>query len=355
MGLCGSSEEANPMPDTLINWAGLFNQIETRIKAKPLPASPFYLVCLMESAEFKWAELTDPEAKEAAYNLLEQTLVEFHKAKQEQEEKEREEKKNRKQRKSQVYGDRDKIPESEMDEMLKEKQASRLLKIVVRFLQRKLIVWNKELQKGEIKSSALKNRERYACVDGEPPVEDDDSDKEDDDKNVDLATKGWVPAPKDDIKQDQMDTFLVGDLDFYQLDAGNPTGLFFKLRYGCRLAENKNYEKAMQVVEKAQGLAQEALVDLEREWAAKLAADEKERKEQLERDKLEGKTAAPSPKNAPSTPKNAVPSPRNAPASPKGGKGGDQIPLIVDPNAGLRDVILMCKTKMRIWHHLHHK
>jgi len=105
----------------------------------------------------------------------------------------------------------------------------------------------------------------------------------------------------------------------------------------------------MQVVEKAQGLAQEALVDLEREWAAKLAADEKERKEQLERDKLEGKTAAPSPKNAP------VPSPRNAPASPKGGKGGDQIPLIVDPNADLRDVILMCKTKMRIWHHLHHK
>jgi len=355
MGLCGSNEEANPMPDTIINWAQLFSQIEKRIKAKPLPASPFYLVVLMETSEFKWSELTDPESKEAAYNLLEQTLVDFHKAKLQQEEKEREEKKKAKQRKSQVYGDRDKIPESEMDEMLKQKQASRLLKIVVRFLQRKLIMWNKELQKGPITSNALKNREIYACVDGEPAVaDDDDSDKEDEDKDADNPTKGWVPSPKEDIKQDQMDTFLVGDLDFYQLAAGDPTGLFFKLRYGCRLAENKNYDKAMQVVEKAQGLAQEALVDLEREWAAKLAADEEERKQREEQERLERKSA-PSPKNAaPASPKNAPASPKNAPASPRG-KKGEAVPLIVDPNAELRDVILMCKTKVRIWHHLHHK
>jgi len=107
------------MPDTILNWAGLFNEIEKRIKAKPLPAQPFYLVVLLECAEFKWSELKDPESKEVAYNLLEQTLIDFHKAKEDDEEREREEKKKSKQRKSQVFGDRDKLPESEMDEMLK--------------------------------------------------------------------------------------------------------------------------------------------------------------------------------------------------------------------------------------------
>jgi len=41
------------------------------------------------------------------------------------------------------------------------------------------VMWKNELKK-EIKSTALKDRERFACVDGEPP-DDDDSDKEDDD------------------------------------------------------------------------------------------------------------------------------------------------------------------------------
>jgi len=202
-------------------------------------------------------------------------------------------------------------------------------------MQRKLLMWNMELKKGEIKSNALKDRERYACVDGEPP-DDDDSDKEEEEQKGDPCTRGWVPAPKDDLRLDQMDTFLVGDLDFYQLAAGDPMGLFFKLRYGCRAAEMKNYDKAIQVVEKAQGLAQEALNELEKEYAAKLAADEKERENQ--------------PK--PSSPKSQSKS--TNPSSPKSPKGKDQQALL-DPNAELRDVLLMCKTKLRIWNQLHHK
>jgi len=317
MGLCGSSEDANPMPDTLLNWAGLFNELEKRIKAKPQSAQPFYLVVLLECAEFKWSELKDPESKEAAYALLEQALVDFHRAKEEEEEKEREEKKKQKQRKSQVFGDRDKLPESEMDEILKKKQASRLLKIVVRFMQRKLKMWNHELKKGEITSTALKDETRYACVDGEPPDE-DDSDKEEDDKNDPFA-KGWIPAPKDDIRLDQMDTFQVGDLDFYQLSAGDPTGLFFKLRYGCRLVEiKKDLVKAIEVVDKAKGLADEALNELEREWEAKLVAEEKER----EKEKQNSRKSL-------------------------GSKKEEQ--KLIDPNAELRDVTLMCRTKLSIW------
>jgi len=177
-------------------------------------------------------------------------------------------------------------------------------------------MWNAQLKKGKIASTAMKDREKYAVVDTDQKKEDDDdSDKEDDEKG-DPHTRGWVPAPKESLEADKLDIFLAGDLDFYQLAAGNPLGLFLKLRYGVRLSESKKEVKALEVLEKAYGFAQEA--------AATQQADEAKKAEE-EKKANKGK-----------------------PASGSKGKGPER-----PESQDLVDVISMCKTKLYKWRQTH--
>jgi len=121
-------------------------------------------------------------------------------------------------------------------------------KVVVRFLQRKLIEWGKVRSKqtlSDYATGSLRDRLIHASLfyrSAQQTVEPGGLLNE---------LQGWNPLPKASINLDFLDCFVAGDQDTYLFRPSDPLYLFFKLRYACALAYENQYAKAIATLEPA--------------------------------------------------------------------------------------------------------
>jgi hypothetical protein len=198
-------------------WEPVYENINERIKEHADHSWMPFLLCLaMDYAEWCCSGLQEVDR---GLESLEQTLVNFSKA-------------------TEGY------PPSPMQ------------KVVIRYLQRKLIEWGRPRGRTRLEHfhpSALKDRLLYASL-YIVPKKREDSDEEDL-KELD----GWNPPPKANAVLDFLDCFIAGEQDAWNFRASDPLALFFKLRYACILNCLENHsDKAVERLDKMVEVTEQA-------------------------------------------------------------------------------------------------
>eukprot|EP00456_Euglypha_rotunda_P000973 TRINITY_DN10168_c0_g1_i7.p1 TRINITY_DN10168_c0_g1~~TRINITY_DN10168_c0_g1_i7.p1 ORF type:complete len:209 (+),score=15.42 TRINITY_DN10168_c0_g1_i7:258-884(+) len=128
----------------------------------------------------------------------------------------------------------------------KPNETSRLVKLVIRYLQRKLVFWSPDPL--PISLPALHNRHLYAQLDKMPRrstvIQDEKNWADTTELNHETATIGWFPTPKADEEEDHEDVWKAGEVESVDYSASDPIVLFYKLRFACFLAQTGRYRMA---------------------------------------------------------------------------------------------------------------